>query len=128
MQQVGQVGLYRAAWEGSWYSFKPSQDFSGGRPQEAAVDNPSTPTPEVPTASFGSQAPQPFRCRQGEFGENRPNATIEAPASYAHQNNSDPFKSRFSHLSIQEFVPAGRKVKIQDPQARIFLGWSEFRK
>jgi hypothetical protein len=43
---------------------------------------------------------------------------MEALASGAYQNNSDPFKSRFSHPSVQEIVPSERKVYIQDPQAQ----------
>jgi hypothetical protein len=65
----------------------------------------------VPKASFGSQAPQPFWYWQGEFGENRLFTTIEAPASGAYQNNSDPFTYMLSHPSVQEIVP---RVNIQD--------------
>ena len=55
---------------------------------------------------------------QDEFGERRLNAKMEAPVSGAYQNNSDPFKSRFSHPLVQEIVPSERKVSIQDPQVQ----------
>ena len=91
--------------------FQTLPDLTGGRPQEAAVYNPSTTTPQVPETSFGSEAPQPFRYWQDEFSESRLNATMGAPAGGAYQNSGP-----FSHLSIQEIVPSERKVNIQDPQ------------
>jgi hypothetical protein len=81
----------------SQYSFRPHQDLSRGRPQEAAMDTLSTDHRKILEVYFGGLEPELGHCHQNDFGGYQPNPTAEAAASGGNQFDSNPAKSKFEH-------------------------------